>query len=655
MKVGKDGNINFANKYAQDFFGFPLEELIGKHVTETIVPPIDSEGNDLKKMVTQAFTKPEEFGDSINENVCKNGEPKIISWANKPLYSKEGEFVEILTIGSDLTEQQSIARELEKYKNNLELLVEERTKTLEQLNEKLENNEKQYQFLAKNSSDAVLAYDAQLNSTYISPSIEKLTGYSIEELKQMSTGELVHPEDLDFLLNKFKEAIVNKSSSDLFRYRRKTKSGIYLWVESVGSYVYDTDGNLQDIIINLRDITQKKEAEEKLEASINFNQLLFKKSKIGLVLKDFGGRIIDANWSFADIIGYTLEEVIGMNTWDLIPEQYKEAETEKYKSLRKLGSYKPFEKEYLHKDGYLVPIRLQGTIITKNGEDLIWSSIENISERVAAEKNWRDAKDQLIISDKMASLGVLTAGIAHEINNPVNFVYAGINSLETNLKDVREILDAYAKIDGTNTQDKLAEIEELKKELQFDRLMQFVDRSTENIKKGAERTSEIIKGLKRFTRVDDDKLIKSDLHENLENALLLLKNQYKDKVTIEKQFGNIPLINCYPGKLNQVFVNLLSNAIQAIEANGKITVSTKLCNTKESDIIEINISDTGSGISEEHRKKIFEPFFTTKEIGKGTGLGLSISHGIIESHNGIIEVSSEVGKGTTFTIQLPIV
>jgi signal transduction histidine kinase len=265
-------------------------------------------------------------------------------------------------------------------------------------------------------------------------------------------------------------------------------------------------------------------------------------------------------------------------------------------------------------------------------------------------KNLKQSQSQLIQSEKMASLGQLVAGIAHEINNPVNFISAGVDALETNLEEISQILDIYNIITPENVKEKLKDIEALKGEFEYIQTIRETNKLIESIKTGTDRTTEIIKGLRTFSRMDEDVIRVVDIHENLNSTLILLKNKYKERIEIEKNYEDIPQIECYPGQLNQVFMNILSNAIDAIEDKGKITVNT----SKSDGTVQISIKDNGKGIPDDCQTKIFEPFFTTKNVGQGTGLGLSISHGIIEKHMGSIEVRSKVGKGSEFIISLPL-
>ena len=263
----------------------------------------------------------------------------------------------------------------------------------------------------------------------------------------------------------------------------------------------------------------------------------------------------------------------------------------------------------------------------------------------------KEAQDHLIQAEKMASLGQLTAGIAHEINNPINFVSANIAPLKEDLADLLQVLRRYDKVIQEKSLDKeFLEVIKLKEETNYDVTITEVRKLLTGIEDGARRTSEIVRGLRNFSRADQNVFKKTNLNECLESTLTLLHSSYKNRIEIIKNYAELPEVDCFPGQINQVFMNLLSNAIQAIPETGKIFISTKLAG----DMVKISVKDTGGGMTEEVRKKIYDPFFTTKEVGKGTGLGLYISYGIIEKHNGKIEVFSDVGQGTEFVITMPI-
>lgn len=263
----------------------------------------------------------------------------------------------------------------------------------------------------------------------------------------------------------------------------------------------------------------------------------------------------------------------------------------------------------------------------------------------------KEAQQQLVMSEKMASLGQLTAGVAHEINNPINFVSANIKPLKEDLADIIDTIHEYERIIDENELDHFfakAKEENKKKDLEF--TLNEVQELLKGIEEGALRTSEIVKGLRNFSRLDQNVVKNTNINEGLESTLAILHSSFKDRISIVKEYRNLPEIACLPGEINQVFMNILSNAIQAIKGKGNIYITTK----KMSNHVTIEIRDTGSGMTATTQHKIFEPFFTTKDVGKGTGLGLSISYGIIKKHNGTIEVTSTLGEGTTFLITLPV-
>ncbi len=292
----------------------------------------------------------------------------------------------------------------------------------------------------------------------------------------------------------------------------------------------------------------------------------------------------------------------------------------------------------------------------KTNELLMEQNTAIQAQKVELEKamtQLKSAQSHLVQSEKMASLGLLTAGIAHEINNPVNFIYSGVAGLKKNLAAMMEVTQQLDSIKSKEEfEEKKTKIERLKKEIDYDEVQEDINGLLTSIEDGAERTCNIVESLRTFSRIDASSLNKFDIHKNIDSTLVLLKTKLSDDVTLEKKYDpKLPLIDSYNGQLNQVMMNILTNAAQAIGTEkGTITIATRL----EEGIVSISIQDSGEGMDETAKKRLFEPFYTTKEIGKGTGLGLSISYGIIKRHNGTITVDSEVGKGTTFTISLPI-
>ena len=255
-----------------------------------------------------------------------------------------------------------------------------------------------------------------------------------------------------------------------------------------------------------------------------------------------------------------------------------------------------------------------------------------------AMKQLRDTQQQLVMREKMASLGNLVAGVAHEINNPVGAVKSAADTSERSVEMVCKSL-------GNS-----ADLNELKENKRFQTAIQILKNNTAVTVTASERIAEIVRSLRDFARLDEAEFQKADIHDGLDSTLTLLRHRLKNRIEVNKQYGDLPRIQCYPNQLNQVFMNVLSNAEQAIAGEGQITIET----AREGDAVVVRIRDTGRGIAQDDVGHIFDPGFTTKGVGVGTGLGLSISYNIIQKHHGRITADSDQGRGTTITITLPI-
>jgi two-component system, NtrC family, sensor kinase len=285
---------------------------------------------------------------------------------------------------------------------------------------------------------------------------------------------------------------------------------------------------------------------------------------------------------------------------------------------------------------------------------------ENLEKEVQRKtKEIEQTQIHLIQNDKMASIGQLAAGVAHEINNPIGFVKSNLGTLNEYSGDLMRVLRLYEDLEKELRErqgemkpllhNSLEFIAQVKKEIDLPFIEEDHERVIKDSLEGAERVAKIVADLKDFAHLDRMEMGYAHINQGIDSTLNIIWSELKDKAEVIKDFGNIPPINCYPQKLNQVFLNILMNAAQAIDGKGKITITTRLLNRE----VEIRISDTGCGIPEETLPRIFDPFFTTKEVGKGTGLGLHVAYSVVQKHNGRIEVQSEVGKGTTFILRLP--
>ena len=260
----------------------------------------------------------------------------------------------------------------------------------------------------------------------------------------------------------------------------------------------------------------------------------------------------------------------------------------------------------------------------------------------------KEAQGQLVQSEKMASLGQLVAGVAHELNNPVGFIYANFPQLEEYVTDLLTLIDNLLKLPMDEASHKLAE--QKIQEIDLDIIREDILEIIRSGKSGASRIKEIVISLRSFSRLDEAELKNVHLEDGLNDTLAILNHQTKNRIRVIKDYQLNEPVMCFAGQANQVFMNIIYNGIQAIQGEGTLTIGTR----KENEWAIVTIEDSGDGIPPDIIGKIFDPFFTTKKIGEGTGLGLSISYGIIEKHGGHIEVESEVGKGTKFTIRLKL-
>ncbi len=276
------------------------------------------------------------------------------------------------------------------------------------------------------------------------------------------------------------------------------------------------------------------------------------------------------------------------------------------------------------------------------------SELKNkISELETTNLDLKEAQAKLVHAAKMASLGQLVAGVAHELNNPIGFIYSNM----AHLRDYANRLTQFAQIAEKSPE----ETAKKREELEIDYILDDLPKLIASCEDGARRIKDIVLGLRNFSRLEEAKLKEVDLHEGLDNTINLLSGETKNRIEIHKEYGDLSKVTCYASQINQVFMNILSNAVQAIDGSGHIWVKTSL--GKDAKGVEcacIKIQDSGKGIPAATLEKVFDPFFTTKTVGQGTGLGLSITYGIVQSHGGDIQVQSEVGKGTEFTILLPL-
>lgn len=296
---------------------------------------------------------------------------------------------------------------------------------------------------------------------------------------------------------------------------------------------------------------------------------------------------------------------------------------------------------------------LKAPVLTENEVGILATSINQLIEKVSTQiRELKQAQTRLIQTEKMSGLGQMVAGIAHEINNPINFIYGNIDYANDYIKDLLELLELYQHYYPEPAPEITNKIEDI--ELEF--LSEDLSKLLSSMHSGAERIRLIILSLRSFCHLDEAEKKQVDIHAGIDNTLLILSHRLNQGIEIIKQYGTLPLLECYPAQLNQAFMNILSNAIDELLtyrqlSEPQIIIQTKLINDHQ---IEVRIRDNGSGIAPEIQDKIFDPFFTTKPVGQGTGMGLAICYQIMEKHSGKIEVFSQLNQGAEFVITLPV-
>ena len=385
-------------------------------------------------------------------------------------------------------------------------------------------------------------------------------------------------------------------------------------------------------------------------------------------------QLVETNPAFRRLLGYTIEQSQGLTVYDLVDAPRADIDGRIAQTLA--GERRTFgQRVYRRQDGRTVDVQANATAITVDGRDMLCTVVHDITaqrdaERKIAEKSrqveaayqaehdalaaLRLAQSQLVQREKLAGLGQMVAGVAHEINNPLSFVANNVAVLQRDLADIRQLVELFQSGQPTLAAHQpalAAEIAELSEQLDVAYTLGNSGDLLTRSRDGLKRIQQIVRDLRDFARLDEAERQDADLNAGIESTANIIRGAArKGQVTIDLQLGHLRRYPCHPAKLNQVVMNLLSNAIDASPAEGTVTVRTRQATDGG---VEIEVEDRGTGIPPDVLSRIFDPFYTTKPQGQGTGLGLSISYGIVQDHGGTIDVSSEVGAGTRFTVRLP--
>ncbi|OKH48907.1 hypothetical protein NIES2101_21470 [Calothrix sp. HK-06] len=546
--------------------------------------------------------------------------------------------------------------------------------TLEkQAQEALRESEAKFRSFVENSNYLIYSHSLEGIFSYLSPNATDIIGYEPEELIGKSFAHFVDLDDL-LTIQQFFNKIINTGNKQTgLEFRFKTKNRTWCWMKASTSPIKNADGDVIGFQGMINDITERKLTREKL---LRISKAVESASD-AIIIADPKGNSVYHNTAFIEMFGYTVDELNAAGDSSIIYTSKIDA-MQVFKNIE-IGESWRGEISMNHKNGSIVLVELKADVIKDEAAKIIGliGIHTDITERKQAEaeltKQTKELEQtlnelkctqlQLIQSEKMSSLGQLVAGVAHEINNPVNFIFGNLEHAYQYTQNLLKIIDLYQ----THYPEPILEIQEEAFEIDLEFLLEDLPRLYSSMTVGANRIREIVASLRTFSRLDEADLKAADIHEGIDSTLMILEHRLKCKpdrpnITVIKEYSDLPLVECYAGQLNQVFMNILANAIDAIEENYKqednqqrkptIHIKTQIITSNQ---IIIRIKDNGIGISEEVRQKLFDPFYTTKPVGKGTGMGLSISYQIItDRHGGSLQCISSPGKGAEFVIEIPI-
>jgi PAS domain S-box-containing protein len=557
-------------------------------------------------------------------------------------------------------------------RNELERAIQERTaeyqeviRKLQVIEKDLRESEEKFRVAVEYSNDGV-AIAKEGKRIYVNKKFSEIFGYeSPAEMIETPIVMVVHPDDRPRISEIVNKRLKGEAAPSRYQFKGVRKDGQTVWIEaSVGMSLY----RQQSVTLAFyRDITDGKRAESALlkatdELKENKEKLQRALERISLLIeqvvtsKDFSVRFENPNLvKCCDSMDCRKTDCPcygkpAMRCWQttgtFCSEHVKGEFAAKIKDCRKCPVFKeacrdPFCKIGEQFNNMMHILEVKNTELKKTYREL------------------RNSQAQIIQQEKMASIGQLAAGVAHEINNPTGFVSSNLKTLSDYRKDLFDLIQAYRELilqlnrtqpppDGIFQE--IQGIKDLETRIDIDFVLEDIPNLIAESREGTDRIKKIVLDLKDFAHPGKQDLVYANINKNLDSTLNIVWNEIKYKATVAKEYGEIPEVRCYPQQLNQVFMNLLVNAAQAIEKKGEIKILTRYLNGH----VEIRISDTGCGIPEAHLGKIFEPFFTTKEVGKGTGLGLHVAYNIIQKHRGTIAVESKAGSGTAFTIKIPV-
>lgn len=639
--VDTEMHFKYVNPAFTRLFGYTPEDVAGETLA-ILSPPQSSAALSPDETSIIAITQGEFRGETLRR--AKDGRLIPVLVSVTPMRQDQGSITGFVGNMTDLSE-------------------------VKQTEAALRESEDKFRSASAAAQDALIMVDAEGLVSFWNAAAEKIFGHREGDVLGRDLHTLLAPEN-------YREAYT-AGFSHFLKTGQGNAVGKTLELEAIrkGGERFPIEISLSSVrhgtqwmgIGIVRDITERK----RVEAELTLFRTLLNNSNDGLeVIDPVTLRFLDVNEKECTDLGYSREELQAMCVTDVDPSSDAETMHRAMEGLQKTGTAL-VEGVHRRKDGSTHPVEvsMRYTVLDKpyvlanvrditerkRAENEVQAQVENLNRFNRELKELNDklgqAQSQLLQSEKMASIGQLAAGVAHEINNPIGYVHSNISSLEKYQDDLFLVLEAYEKAESSLDEASIREIGNLKQQVDIDFLKKDVRALLSESHEGINRVKKIVQNLKDFSHVDGkEKWQMDDIHQGLESTLNVVWNELKYKCTVEREYGELPLVECVLPQLNQVFMNLLVNASQSIAEQGTITLRTGI----QGDRVWVEVADTGNGIAPEILPRLFEPFFTTKPVGQGTGLGLSVSYSIVQKHHGEITVSSTPGIGTAFRVWLPV-
>jgi two-component system NtrC family sensor kinase len=707
-----DGTLTFINEAYCRYFQVKPEQVLTSSYKPLIYP-------EDEEKIAQLFSPEDEekIAQLLNSLTLENpvamiehpvkvaGEVRWMQWINRAIYDQQGNFLEYQSVGRDITERN-------------------------QAEEALRKSEERWQLALAGNNDGIWDWNTNTGEIFLSTRLTEMLGYEHHELRTHIDQwlEVLHLDDKERVMDILQAYLTRKLEQYVVEYRLSCKNGSYKWMLARGQAQWDEAGKPIRMVGSLQDISDRKLAEEALQQQFQREQLLgaitqrirnslnlekildITVTEVRQVLstdrviifcfeEDWNGKVI------VESIDPRFTPILGQNIYDPCFEEkyilpYQEGRVKAIEDIY-TASLNPCHIDLLSqfqvRANLVVPIlnqqQLWGLLIAHQcSEPRQWQHFEidlltSIASQVAIAiqqsqlyqqtqshaqqleqtlQELQTTQAQLIHSEKMSSLGQLVAGVAHEINNPINFICGNLSHAQQYTLDLLNLIQLYQEY----YPDPAPEITSFIEEIELDFIREDTVEIFSSMKNGTERISNIVLSLRNFSRLDEAQMKWVDIHSGIDNTLLLLAHRLETKhqdlpnIQVIKDYGNLPNVLCYPGQLNQVFMNILANAIDALEQDQqehfwtKIKARTIWIGTEvlyNSNQVLILISDNGCGMTPEIVNRLYDPFFTTKPVGSGTGLGMAISYQIIvEKHRGSLQCISAANYGTSFLITIPI-